>query len=452
MWSPHAMRMWLRQFSALMRKQVSIKVPYNIQIECTVRRYYSCGIGRSPLVLAMLRCQRRPRCGLFCEILGPVFAILFLTMILGVEVTSSSFDASLHLHVPPDSGSEAARAAQLIAACPTDAKACDRVTVMGEQIVQARAGTPFDGKSNAEQLLYRSKDANMGLAQQKVLQFVPTVNSIALRNAVTRMVDAFRYRYPLLANYVRSDYADEESLEASIRDFEDSSGEPIVYAAVVLSSISPSWSYTLRGTTDFVVNSSNTLMTSEEMIHVAAFGEVPFQVLLQKGTHLLQDAVDQFIIEEEWNTATGVRARPAGAFLNRLLYLQPFASPAFTTGSMKDGSVQNLSLCFILAFLIPVMRLVNDVVSEKERRVTDIQLATGMSPSVHVASWLATYIAIFSLMSIGFMTVTSGVFSHSNKWHILMSVTATHRSTRLSCESFCRLVLTLRGISIRVLW
>jgi len=374
--------------------------------------------------------------------MSPVLTILFLSLLLGTSVDTTEFLPSLHTRAPT-TAAEAQLAQNTLHACAADdTSACNKVGVMGSTVINETSGCPFDAASNALQLLHRSTDSHMGLEQKRVLQFVPAQRIPALTIAVAAMAADFRARYPVLASSVRTDFADQSSLEASILSSGDST--PQVHAAVILQSASPNWSYTLRGVTDMGVSMSNTLLTSQELLsEKIVFDSVPFQVLLQRGSHLLQYGVDAFILEQE-----------SGMQVSRSLYLQPFPTPEFRTGSLKEGTAQNLALAFALALLIPVIKLVTSLVEEKEKRMkglltcwhprccwlltsvrrvhhpsvcdafccvlSDVMLSMGLSPLALHASWFLLYVCLFSAMSLGFLVVTLGAIPHSAKFHIFM--------------------------------
>lgn len=300
---------------------------------------------------------------MFCEIFGPVLTAAFLLLLLGGSVDTSEYDLNLHTRSEPNTKEIELAHDTLVACINGDGDPCNDHAVMGDEVINRDTGSTFNASTNSIQLFYRT-DKHDGLDQERTIQFVPSENTPSLTNSIHDLSSYFRLNYPILSNIIRTDFKDESSLEEGILKGDSQSSK--VFVAIVLEEASPNWRYKIRGVTDFGLNMSNTLLTGDDLVsQKELFDATAFQVLLQRGHHFLQFGVDAYILNHELAGGSG----GGGVGVTRSLYLQPFPTPWFRMSTTKDGAGANITLCFALVFLIPVMKLVNDLVEEKEKRV-----------------------------------------------------------------------------------
>jgi ATP-binding cassette subfamily A (ABC1) protein 3 len=400
------------------------------------------GVTDAQSLLFPVRSQRRVRISTFCEVFGPA---LILAQLTGFQAAMRPVDFPVNLHLHHAQPNEAALAVQALGRCSTiepstSASFCPGV--MGDQLIDRFGGNAWNATSAALQLFYRPSTNNLGLQRVQTLQFLPVTDDPGLSTIVQDLVQTIQQQSPLLAAVVRADYPDEMALDVHVssRNY-GFDGRDRVFGAVVLNAGSPRWSYSIRQNVTLRLNSSSTIDTNvPTLFEQVLFDADAHQVLLQRGAHLLQHWVDTFILEREWNTST-TQSRPAGARLERSMYLQPFPTPPYSTNAFSGSLATTFGFTFMLALLWPVTRLVKDIVEEKQRRIKEGMLVMGLQSSAHWAAWFATYSAMFLVTSIMIGLVTLGLFKHSTNGLIIMSVQLVHTCCSWACRDISDEVL-----------
>ena len=95
--------------------------------------------------------------------------------------------------------------------------------------------------------------------------------------------------------------------------------------------------------------------------------------------------------------------------------------------------MNSLSFFFVLSFSFSLFQLIKSMVWEKESKIKEGMKMMGLVESAVLWSWIATYISIFFVVSVGVSLVTKAtIFQHSDLfvlWWFFFSFCLSARST-----------------------
>lgn len=132
---------------------------------------------------------------------------------------------------------------------------------------------------------------------------------------------------------------------------------------------------------------------------------------IETGFILIQNWVDNYILQE----ATGDGdAYIAAMFVP--MYYDEWVDDSFLT-NVKD----NFNLIFIIAYLIPIVRMIGCIVQEKEYKIKEMMSMMGLSNFAYWMSWITYYIILYLILALfaaGFIGVV--IFSYSSVWMIFV--------------------------------
>jgi len=102
--------------------------------------------------------------------------------------------------------------------------------------------------------------------------------------------------------------------------------------------------------------------------------------------------------------------------------LVPFKSDAYVSDSFGKYVLTDMLPIFLrLIYIIPLYRLVQNMVGEKETRARESMRMMGLSDSSYWLSWFSYYFIIVTVISLLCLIVTSGnVWVHSSKGIIFL--------------------------------
>jgi ATP-binding cassette, subfamily A (ABC1), member 3 len=92
----------------------------------------------------------------------------------------------------------------------------------------------------------------------------------------------------------------------------------------------------------------------------------------------------------------------------------PFPTQGYTQNLFYTIVLPNLTLLFIIAYLVPVTRLVRGLVIEKELRLRELMGIMGLSPAAHFLSWLSLYFVIYFIIAACIAMIGTQIFPRSD--------------------------------------
>ena len=287
-------------------------------------------------------------------------------------------------------------------------------------------------------------------------------------------------------------FADDAALAAYIAA-KDYPRKPGVWAAVVFNSAPPSavgWDYSVRLNASDATNTNglpvNTFVTRYQQGPINGYvyskGPQLRKVTTMQGFVTLQLAVDRWIVNRNVSTdaldeltvvatvaesigllssslATNflgdldkllrndtLRLAAVMADLREWLRAETFAPQQvnfvpFPTGGYKLNLfytvvLPNLTLLFVIAYLVPVTRLVRGLVVEKELRLREVMRTMGLNQAAHFLSWVGMYAAIYALIALCIAAIGTQIFPKSS----FVVIFALFFAFGLSSTTFCVLV------------
>eukprot|EP00743_Colponemidia_sp_Colp-15_P004647 GILK01005008.1.p1 GENE.GILK01005008.1~~GILK01005008.1.p1 ORF type:complete len:2608 (-),score=498.63 GILK01005008.1:139-7962(-) len=172
---------------------------------------------------------------------------------------------------------------------------------------------------------------------------------------------------------------------------------------VFTSSANNQWDYSLRFNTSQRADRSVPLTTlNVDIIDRAAQLKNQDQYI-NSGFIPMQAAADAFILSR------------SGASLQQV-QVMPFPTPKYKSDSFFSYIATALPIFMVIAFLLPVSRLISGIVLEKESKIREGMRMMGLRDFAFYGSWYITYAIIFLIVAIVLTIVSSvgKVFSNSN--------------------------------------
>ena len=114
----------------------------------------------------------------------------------------------------------------------------------------------------------------------------------------------------------------------------------------------------------------------------------------------------------------------------------PFPTQGYTQNLFYTIVLPNLTLLFIIAYLVPVTRLVRGLVIEKELRLRELMGIMGLSPAAHFLSWLSLYFVIYFIIAACIACIGTQIFPKSDP----LLIFAIFWVFGISSTTFCVLV------------
>ena len=114
----------------------------------------------------------------------------------------------------------------------------------------------------------------------------------------------------------------------------------------------------------------------------------------------------------------------------------PFPTQGYTQNLFYTIVLPNLTLLFIIAYLVPVTRLVRGLVVEKELRLRELMGIMGLSPAAHFLSWLSLYFVIYFIIAACIACIGTQIFPKSDP----LLIFAIFWVFGISSTTFCVLV------------
>jgi ATP-binding cassette subfamily A (ABC1) protein 3 len=291
---------------------------------------------------------------------------------------------------------------------------------------------------------------------------------------------------------VAATFADDGALAAHIaaQDYKQRQG---IWAAVVFNSAPPSaagWDYSVRLNASDATNTNglpvNTFVTRYQPGPISSYvfsrGPLRQSTTAMPGFLSLQLAVDRWIIGRNVSTdaldelalLTAVGASLgllspslAERFAEDLAYFLdkeparfaaivaelrqwmraetfapqqvdfvPYPTAAYKINLFYTVVLPNLTLLFVIAYLVPVTRLVRALVVEKELKLREVMRIMGLSQAAHFLSWVGLYAAIYAVIALMIALIGTQIFPRSS----FGIVFALFFAFGLSSTTFCILV------------
>ena len=114
----------------------------------------------------------------------------------------------------------------------------------------------------------------------------------------------------------------------------------------------------------------------------------------------------------------------------------PFPTGAYKINLFYTVVLPNLTLLFVIAYLVPVTRLVRGLVIEKELKLRETMRIMGLSQAAHLLSWCGMYAAIYAVIAALIAAIGTQIFPKSSVVVIFFIFFAFG----LSSTTFCVLV------------
>ena len=217
------------------------------------------------------------------------------------------------------------------------------------------------------------------------------------------------------------------------------SDKPRICFGVVFQTIGPQYTYSIRfnntandPTSTDRVGDFVDVFNTDQLDDVDAVTGTPTRYqshFIEYGFFSIQSIVDTLILREVTQDEDA--------------YIVPGFIPMYFNDYVDDSFqqviAQTLPLFIIISYIVPVSRMISNVVSEKETRIKEVMMMMGMTNSAYWASWVTYYFCFYSVLA-GVITLITQpkVFEFSHGGFIFLYFWLFG----ISCIAYCFLIQT----------
>jgi len=171
-----------------------------------------------------------------------------------------------------------------------------------------------------------------------------------------------------------------------------------ICAGLIMNDDGNDYSYTLRFNATVEIGGDDIPQTNLERIKPIGVEDLDsLDKYLENGYLALQNIVDNLILKHETGDSSA----------HIMTSVTSERTPDYKSDPLLEILGDSASALIDLPMLLPYLRMVNGIMSEKEKRIKEGMKIMGLNSSAFFFSWFITYFIVFTLVSI----ITSGVLT-----------------------------------------